>query len=90
MYAYKHWLKEVAKYYKISQADVIGSKREYTNAKSTYYFLLLRLGYDLYEVSIKLGKSRTTIATFINNSLNERSKSSRDREAEDYLLNKNK
>ena len=65
---YKTWLKEVAKYYEVSQQEITGSSRkpEVVVARQTFLWLCWKDGIKLPALSRKLGKDRSTVDAIMN------------------------
>lgn len=65
---YKTWLTEVAKYYEVSEEDILGGskKRDLVSARQTFYWLCWRDKIHLAKLSLALGKDRTTVGAIMN------------------------
>jgi len=87
---WRYWLREVAKYYNITQKEVLLPSKVNSRAKSTFYWILFKEAIDLYTTSVQIGKDRTTIVKFIKNSGVKEFNKYRDKSAEDYLIHKSK
>jgi hypothetical protein len=88
--SWRYWLREVAKYYKVTQKEVLLPSKINIRAKSTLYWILFKEGIDLYTASVQMGKNRTTIIKFIKNSGVKEFNKYRDKSAEDYLIYKSR
>ena len=86
---WRYWLKQTAKYYKITQKEVYNGDTS-SRAKSTFYWLIFKAGIDLYKVSVSIGKGKSTIATYINNNVKRETDRFRDKSAEEYIINQSK
>lgn len=63
---YKIWLREVSREFDIPQNKLLYSREINTymvSAKQTFYCLCIRDKIDLYRLSEKLGKNRTTVVS---------------------------
>lgn len=61
---YKKWLNKTCKYFSLQPNSILDTNnrsRYISTARMVFYTLCLRDGIDLYDLSIRLGKHRTTI-----------------------------
>lgn len=70
---YKYWLKLVSKKTKLGQKVILrswgGSQRTAWQAKQVFYALCLRDNINLYELSLALGKHRTTVLSSVKKAI---------------------
>lgn len=65
---HKKWLKEVAKYYEVTESEIINGSRkpDAVVARQTFYWLCWRDGIDSSKLSVHLGKDRSTVTSIMN------------------------
>lgn len=65
------WLESSADYWKISTDQLLSCRKSFNNyvihARLTYYWLCIKDGIDIYELSKFHGKHRTTLLCTLNN-----------------------
>lgn len=87
---YKTWLKEVAKYYEVSEIEITSScrKPEVVIARQTFYWLCWKDGINLPELSRRLGKDRSTVGATMNQGYKNRQRAIENRIYEKVISQK--
>ena len=82
---YKIWLKESARYYEVSEKEIINGckKPDVVVARQTFYWLCWRDNINLPNLSRELGKDRTSICATMNQTWKRR-----DRDTENHIYEK--
>lgn len=69
---YKFWLIQCCNYFKVSETDMLDTRYKRTDhlarARLAFYCLCIRDGISIYDLSIELGKGKTTLINSVKHS----------------------